>query len=258
MNTEIPVSSGPSVSRKQDNIAAGDVANCDDYGTVENNEDVKLPPAVDRQPTSFALENVVSTSIRSKGEEAEVLMRLETFLQKYQVMLDTLRVASRRVEKAGKYGEIQLRSAAFILYRRKLAIVTKSIVHINSKIRAIQLRLNDARKQLPSQQSLVEQGSFYYRCVYQGGVRYRDYPSSGAQMLKDNRTCEFEQVVKISERVFIGGEQSVFLHHQGVGWLFENLKDLVCFERVPFSSNDRSTAPIASPAATSADVPSSS
>lgn len=33
-------------------------------------------------------------------------------------------------------------------------------------------------------------------------------------------------------KVFITSEQSVFLHRQGVGWLIENNKDVICFKRV--------------------------
>ena len=40
------------------------------------------------------------------------------------------------------------------------------------------------------------------------------------------------QVVAIAERVFIASEHSVYLHNEGVGWLFENKKDIICFVRV--------------------------
>ena len=181
----------------------------------------------------FALEDVVDVSIRSKEEEMHIVTQLGAFLEKYGEMLKILRRASKQIDNASRYAEAQLRSAAFLLYRRKLALISRAVQHINTKVRGIQMRLNNIRKQMPSQQSLVETGPFFYRCVYQGGVRYRDYPSSTAHHVKDVQVVLFEQVVEICERVFISGEQSVFLHHKGMGWLFENLKDLVCFERVP-------------------------
>lgn len=55
-----------------------------------------------------------------------------------------------------------------------------------------------------------------------GGVRYREYPSSSAKFIP-GLLIEFNEVVEVAERVFITGENSVFVHVVGTGKTLVNI-----------------------------------
>jgi len=40
-------------------------------------------------------------------------------------------------------------------------------------------------------------------------------------------------VVKVDERVYISGENLVYLHVEGTGWLFENKEGVTVLRRIP-------------------------
>lgn len=165
--------------------------------------------------------------------EQDISSRLVSFTKKYEQMSDDVRAASRVIEKSSLYAESLLRSATFLQFRRRLHNIQQSMNKIDCRIVVIQQKLNSIRKNLPARKhSLVETGPMQYRCVYPGGVRFRDYPSINAKIVNENAIVVHNQVVDIAERVFIASEQSVFLHCRGVGWLFENKKDIICFKRV--------------------------
>lgn len=123
-------------------------------------------------------------------------------------------------------------------YRSKLQNLRISMLKVNERCGKLHSRLNAIRKDCAPQQAHVEIGPFHYRCVYKGGVRYRDYPSSNARVT--GKILNYDDVVTVAERVFITGESSIFLHVRGVGWLFENRDSLICCERCvpPPPTND--------------------
>ncbi len=181
---------------------------------------------------NFSINKLVSSDMH--GSTDEIVTRLESFAKKYEQMADDIKAASQLVDKSSQFAKVQIESAIFTQYRRKLQTIQQSMTNIDMRLIGIQERLNSVRQQMPAKKhSLVETGPFYYQCVYPGGVRYRDYPSSSAKVVSDDAVVTMNQVVEIAERVFIASEHSVYLHSHGVGWLFENKKDIICFLRVP-------------------------
>lgn len=191
------------------------------------------PTPISDQTSSlvFSMNKLVSSN--STGNPDEIIARLELFTKKYEQMAVDIKAASQIIEKSSQFAEEQIRAATYLHSRRNLQAIQQSMNNIDTRIVVIQERLNKVRKQLPPKKhSLVEPGPFYYKCVYPGGVRYRDYPSSSAKVVGEDAVVVMNQVVAIAERVFIASEHSVYLHNQGVGWLFENKKDIICFVRV--------------------------
>lgn len=183
------------------------------------------------QKLNFSMDKLTDTS--SQTVDGDIIERLEAFTKKYEQMILDVCAASKVVECCSQYAESQLRSAIFLQCRRKVHNMHQAMNSIDLKVMAIQQKLNNIRKHLPPRQhSLVETGPFYYKCVYPGGVRYRDYPSSTARVVSDDAVVTHNQIIEIAERVFIAAEHSVYLHNKGVGWLFENKKDIICFVRV--------------------------
>ena len=181
---------------------------------------------------NFSINKLVSSNVQSSTDE--IVARLESFAEKYEQMARDIQVASQLVDKSSQFAKEQIESTIFTQYKRKLQTIQQSMTNIDLRLIGIQERLNGVRQQMPAKKhSLVETGPFYYKCVYPGGVRYRDYPSSSAKVVSDDAVVTMNQVVEIAERVFIASEHSVYLHRHGVGWLFENKKDIICFLRVP-------------------------
>ena len=181
---------------------------------------------------NFSINKLVSSNVHNSTDE--IVARLESFAEKYEQMARDIQVASQLVDKSSQFAKEQIESAVFTQYKRKLQTIQQSMATIDLRLIGIQERLNGVRQQMPAKKhSLVETGPFYYKCVYPGGVRYRDYPSSSAKVVSDDAVVTMNQVVEIAERVFIASEHSVYLHRHGVGWLFENKKDIICFLRVP-------------------------
>jgi hypothetical protein len=179
----------------------------------------------------FVLQKLSASSETS--HEDDIITRLDAFAKKYEQMSADMQAASKVVRNSSLYAEDLQRSAVLLQCRRKLHNIHNAMRNVDSRVLAMQHRLNNIRRALPARKhSLVESGPFQYKCVYPGGVRYRDYPSSTAKVVGEDVLVMHNQVVEIAERVFIASEQSVFLHNRGVGWLFENKKDTVCFMRV--------------------------
>mmetsp|Transcript_112749 Transcript_112749/g.221030 ORF Transcript_112749/g.221030 Transcript_112749/m.221030 type:complete len:218 (-) Transcript_112749:92-745(-) len=178
------------------------------------------------------------SSIGSDSHHDDILARLEAFTKKYEQMTLDVREASKVIERSSRFAESVLRSAVFLQCRRKLQNVHQAMGKVDIRILTIQQKLNSIRRQLPARKhSLVESGPFYYKCIYPGGVRYRDYPSINAKVVGADAIVTHNQVIEIAERVFIASEHSVFLHNRGVGWLFENKKEIICFQRVMHPQN---------------------
>eukprot|EP01032_Pedospumella_encystans_P030174 gene30174-34057_t len=124
-------------------------------------------------------------------------------------MARDVQAASKQVDKSSQFAKEQIESAVFTQYKRKLQTIQQSMTNIDLRLIGIQERLNGVRQQMPAKKhSLVETGPFYYKCVYPGGVRYRDYPSSSAKVVSDDAVVTMNQVVEIAERVFIASEHS--------------------------------------------------
>jgi hypothetical protein len=116
-------------------------------------------------------------------------------------------------------------------FRAKIARLKKAMLNINEKSKQLQTRLNVVRKQTPKNRThIVQKGPFFYRCIYPGGVRYRELPSSNAKYISSGTMISYDTRVIVAERIFINGESSVFLHVSGVGWLMENKGPMVCLE----------------------------
>lgn len=193
----------------------------------------------DRVTTTFTTSVDVLLSGCTQHNSENILKRLESFKIKYLKMLEDIEQAKIRIEGSKIFSKPFIRDNILVLYRTKLVVAKQSMLKINEKILLIQQRLNNIRKILPLKKlSLVENGPFLYKCILPEGVRYRDYPSIKANTVHENlltvtnNIVAFNEIVEIDERVFITSEQSVFLHRKGVGWLFENRKELVCFERI--------------------------
>jgi len=186
---------------------------------------------VEARKSSFSLERL--SLIGDRNSDAEILQRVQSFYIKYEQMIEDIETAMQRIEKCSHYAETQVRVGMLLHYRRKIRSIQQSMKSIDSKVLAIQARLNAIRKNMPDgTHSLVESGPFFYRCIHPGGVRYRDYPSVNSKIVNLKAIVVYKQIVEIAERVYIAAEHSVFLHCRGVGWLFENKKDRVCFERI--------------------------
>jgi hypothetical protein len=116
-------------------------------------------------------------------------------------------------------------------YRTKIITLKKAMAAVNERTQRLQFRLNAIRKDCPTNRNhIVQKGPFVYKCVYKGGVRYREYPSSTAKQIPSKTILGCGEVVEVCERVFINGEPAVFLHVQGVGWLVENKGNIQCME----------------------------
>jgi len=102
-------------------------------------------------------------------------------------------------------------SVMILSYRIKLQNIRLFILRANEKVSRMQQKLNNIRFQLPKGHVYVENGPFRYRCVYRGGVRYRNFPSNAALILKEKPLVEFDDVIQVMQRVFITAEESVFL-----------------------------------------------
>lgn len=117
-------------------------------------------------------------------------------------------------------------------YRCKLQDLRISMLRINERCEKLQIRLNCLRREAPGKSALVENGPFLYKCIYKGGVRYRDYPSSSARVT--GKVIAYNDFVTVTERVFITGENSIYLFVKGTGWLFENRDSLKCMELITY------------------------
>lgn len=158
-----------------------------------------------------------------------VLQRMQKINQQQKFVDAILDGINKDIEKSDFQIIIGQRIVNSTTFRSKLQMLRISMFKISERSTRLQSRLNFLRKECPPQNALVEPGPFHYRCVYKGGVRYREYPSSTARVTGNVLT--FNSVVVVAERVFITGEISVYLHIKGVGWLFENKDGLVCMER---------------------------
>jgi hypothetical protein len=199
--------------------------------TVNDEESEEFDDDTEITRKAFVLQNLSASPVVS--HEVDIITRLDAFAKKYEQMSVDMKTASTVIRSTSLYAEDLLRSAVLLQCRRKLHNIHSAMRNVDSRILVIQHRLNNIRRSLPARKhSLVESGPFMYKCVYPGGVRYRDYPSSTAKIVGEDVLVLHNQVVEIAERVFIASEQSVFLHNRGVGWLFENKKDTVCFVRM--------------------------
>ena len=144
-------------------------------------------------------------------------------------LLNTLSVTLKRLSEANQF--LGDEEEKLLKYITKLEMAQTSMVDIMNRCQAVQLTLNGIRQAYNSHsKALVQKGPFQYKCVYHGGVRYRDYPREDAAIL--NSVIEFEEIVEVDERVYIAGETLVYLHVRGKGWLFENKNGIIALKRV--------------------------
>ena len=164
--------------------------------------------------TGGDLLNRIGTLNRQQKEVLEKLVAISAFLD--AAILPMALVDNRRIVATK--------------FRCKLQDLRISMLRISERCEKLQIRLNCLRRECPGKSALVEKGPFLYKCIYKGGVRYRDYPSSSARVT--GKVIAYNDSVTVTERVFITGENSIFLHVRGIGWLFENRDSLKCMSRV--------------------------
>ncbi len=159
------------------------------------------------------------------GAAAKLMKRNQEGLD----LLNTFSASLKRLAEANQFlGEEEEK---LLKYINKLESAQGSMVNVMNRCQAMQLNLNTIRLVYSSHsKALVQQGPFRYKCVYQGGVRYRDYPKEDAAILKT--TIEVGETVQVDERVYIAGEALVYLHVKGKGWLFENKNGIIALKRV--------------------------
>lgn len=114
------------------------------------------------------------------------------------------------------------------IYTDKIRRIKRLIRELSGRCNSLKVRLNNVREILPANHALIDKGPFYYRCVYKGGVKFRNFPSSMAKVT--GKIIEYDDIAVVIERVFLSNENSVFLHVDGYGWLFENIGNLKCME----------------------------
>jgi len=124
-------------------------------------------------------------------------------------------------------------------YCTKLQQIRSSMSSLSKRTQNMQLKLNKIREVYPQHQNaLLQEGPFLYKCVWEGGIRYREYPKSDAKA--KSKMVEFNESVVVNERVYITGENLVYLHVKGTGWLFENKDGITVMRICPmkFSKQD--------------------
>ena len=81
-------------------------------------------------------------------------------------------------------------------YITKLEMAQTSMVDIMNRCPAVQLNLNGIRQAYNSHSKALKKRAFQYKCVYHGGVRYRDYPR---EVFHSEFSYEFEEIVELTK-----------------------------------------------------------
>ena len=177
----------------------------------------------------IVMEDLVLSLCECAGEG--LVNRVETMsIQQRRVLERLVSLSSFLDTSIAPMALIDNRRIVATKFRCKLQDLRISMLRINERCEKLQIRLNCLRRECHGKSALVENGPFLYKCIYKGGVRYRDYPSSSARVT--GKVIAYNDSVTVTERVFITGENSIFLHVKGTGWLFENRDSLKCMTRV--------------------------
>ena len=94
-------------------------------------------------------------------------------------------------------------SATISVYSSKVAALKQAMTSLELRMRTLQSRLDSVRLTLPKNHVFIESGTFVYRCVYPGGVRYRNFPSFRGTVVTDVAMVAYQQEVPIIEKMFI-------------------------------------------------------
>jgi hypothetical protein len=94
-------------------------------------------------------------------------------------------------------------SATISVYSSKVAALKQAMAALEQRMQTLQGRLNSVRLRLPKNHVFIELGTFVYRCVYPGGVRYRNFPSFKGAVVTDVAMVAYQQEVPIVEKMFI-------------------------------------------------------
>lgn len=200
--------------------------------------------------SSIEESSIISSSNNEDEQELYQLVESLSYEKNNQLLSNLQNIFHRQNEMMKiltKVSEDLERSILFIpremlqidQYRSKLAHVKSSMLIIDEKIQYLQHRLNNLRASLPAismvlMERPVEHGIdqlFYYRCVVPIGLKYRSKPSSIAPIIP-GKDIKYREIVCVKERVFVCKENSIFLHVEGSGWLFENEGNLRYMERI--------------------------
>ena len=96
-------------------------------------------------------------------------------------------------------------------YSNKLSDARASVSALARRTQAVQRQLNRVRSAYkPHEKALVQRGPFHYRCVWGGGVRYREYPSADAAV-KKLVSAESGGVHNVSLSVSVSASASICL-----------------------------------------------
>jgi hypothetical protein len=161
--------------------------------------------------------------VRETENTRACVQRIVTQQQDGERILSALGASLDNMAKSSLFTTQQTQ---LIEYMQKLQEVRASMAAIGKRTKAMQLKLNRVREAYPAhEKALLQRGPFYYKCVWQGGCHFREYPKEDAK--SKAQIIRFGEVVKVDERVYITGESLVFLHVKGTGWLFENKAGIV-------------------------------
>lgn len=147
--------------------------------------------------------------------DSDVRERVERLAEHYMSLNLKIESFCDKLERySGLYEDNNLNlpySSIINSYRIKLQTIRQFILEINDKISWFQQKLNRIRFKLPKGHVYVESGPLLYRCIYKGGVRFRNYPSVNAKILNEKPIVKKGEIVEISQRVFITKEECIFL-----------------------------------------------
>jgi len=62
------------------------------------------------------------------------------------------------------------------IYTEKIKRIKRIIRELSRRCNSLKIRLNNVREILPANHALMDKGPLYYRCVYKGGIKFRNFP----------------------------------------------------------------------------------
>lgn len=156
----------------------------------------------------------------SLSECNSLLERISTISGTQEDMYVKLLTLMRYMEDLHDKLSKQKKSLQSDVYVDKIRNINDGINRISDRVATLRNKLNAIREMCPKNKAIASKGEYKYRCVYEGGVKIRTYPSINAATT--GGIIKHNEIIIATERVFITGESSIFLHAVGVGWLFEN------------------------------------
>ncbi len=194
------------------------------------------PFATEEEVVSDDRDNVkyekIFLSAESSANRLSTAQRVDLVVRQQEegmALMETLSGSLEAMSISPLFGGHQAR---LVEYVQKLKSTRDHMSSLSKRTQTMQLTLNKVRQAYPPhKKALLQQGPFQYKCVWQGGIRYREYPKVDAQAKA--KMVAFGETVIVAERVYITGENLVYLHVKGTGWLFENKDGITVMRIVP-------------------------